>query len=416
MKLANFDIDATRHQLVVDVAFYQMDLKNVVESARKADPELFVEDGAFLPSWSKFAKSPVKAKGFWLRMLRAVFDGQYGHDEVNFDLQRGVEKDSGVYMMFLPGNMKNTCLKDAVTLAEGALSNFVVVPLSGAHGVTNYIAQRKAKEAIEVARKAGKRVLILATCLAQRSFSVGEISAVFLGYDNGEAGATIQKISRGLTPNHIGKTGRIVSLSFDPRRDDKLDSLILQTAVNYKKSHNLPTTNDALALILKTVDIFNCTENGAVKVAVDEYLEEIVTLNRRMRVVGKVAEVEKINDNLRECLLQSNFNRYVPKTDEVAQKGKAMQKKEKKGSKKHDKKRKTEDAELREKIIALCENLDVVVLGTNSKNMAEAVVTIEKSTEYITIFETKVGMPFTAFKELLSCGAINLDLIELGKY
>lgn len=415
MKLKYFGIDASRHKLVVDVAFYQMGLKNVVESARAKNPDLFVDDGQFLPSWSKFAKSPVKAKGFWTYVLQSVFSGKHGHDEVNFDLQRGVANDSGVYMMFLPSNMKLVNLKEAAVMAEEALPNFSIITLSSTNGVSNFNAQRKAKEQIEIARKNDKKVIILATCLAQRSFSVGEISAVFLAYDNGESGATIQKISRGLTPSQIGKIGRIVSLSFDPRRDDKLDSLVLQTAINYQKTHKLPSIKEALALVLKTVDIFNCTENGAIKIHVDAYLEEIVTRERISKVVGKMANVSNIGDNLRECLLDSNFNKYVPQTEEVAQKGKALVKKSK-GNKRQDKQRKDEDTLLREKIVALCENLDVVVLGTNSKNMAEAIVALKMDKELQLSFEEEAGMPYQALNELVNNNVINCNLIDLVKY
>lgn len=416
MKLTHFEIDPSRHALVVDVGFYQMNLKNVVDGARKNDPELFIDDGIYLPSWSKFAKSPVKSKGFWTRTLQSVFNGQHGHDEISFDFQRGVEKDTGVYMMFMPGNMKLVCLQEAAVLAESALTNFSVVVLSSINGVTNESAQKKAKNAIEIARRSGKKVLIIATCLAQRSFSVGEISAVFLAYDNGEAGATIQKISRGLTPSVVGKIGRIVSLSFDPQRDDKLDSLILQTAVNYQKSHNLASIKDALALVLKTVDIFSCETTGAVKIDVSTYLEEIVNQARISRIVGRVAYVDKLSESLRQALLNSNFSHYVPATEEVAQKGKAMAKKLKKSTPKQQKQRKTEDQELREKIVALCENLDVVVYGTNSNNMAEAIEVLKVSKELQVSFQDEAGMPYTALKELIDSGAINLNIIELVKY
>lgn len=416
MNLKHFAINKSRHQLVVDVAFYQMNLQYVVESARKADPELFVDDGQFLPSWSKFAKNPIKAKGFFVRMLQATFNGSHGHGELNFDLQRNTAEDSGVYMMFLPASMKvEKELKDAAEMARAALPNFKIVPLSGSYGVTNATAQSEAKNEIELARKNGKKVLILATCLAQRSFSVGEISAVFLAYDNGDAGATIQKISRGLTPSEIGKVGRIVSLSFDPRRDDKLDSLILQTAINYHKSHNLPSVKDALALVLKTVDIFNCTENGAIEIKVDKYLEEVVNQERISRVVGKMASIDNIDDTLRECILTSDFTRYIPKTDEITQKGKIGPKLNKKGDRRQ-KNGKSEDAILREKIIAICENLDVAVLGTNSKNMTEAIEVLQRDSGFQETFEQEFGMPYTALKQLVDSGAINKNLLDLVKY
>jgi len=415
MKLKYFGINPARHSLVVDVEFYQMDLKNVVEAARKADPELFVDDGDYLPSWSKFAKNPAKAKGFFTRMLRSIFNGEHGHDEVNFDYQRGVENDSGVYMMFLPANMKLENFNQASIIASEALTGFAIVPLSSIHGVVNFNAQKKAKDAIELARRNGKKVLILSTCLAQRSFSVGEISATFLAYDNGEAGATIQKIARGLTPHEIGKIGRIISLSFDPRRDDKLDSLILQTAINYAKSHNIPSVKDALALVLKTVDIFNCTENGKVSIRVDEYLNEVVNRERISRVVGKMAHVDNISSSLRDALLNSNFSRYTPSTENVAQKGKTGVN-VKKGNQKQTKQRKQEDAILREKIVALCENLDIVVFGTNSKNMSEAIASLKKSEELQNSFDEEFGIPYTALNELIESGAINVNLIELVKY
>jgi hypothetical protein len=415
MKLKHFGIDPARHKLVVDVQFYQMGLKNVVEAARKADPELFVDDGDYLPSWSKFARNPTKAKGFFTRMLRAIFNGEHGHDELNFDYQKGAENDSGVYMMFLPSNMKLDNLKQAVIIASEALPNYAIVPLSSTHGVSNYNAQKKAKDAIELARRDGKKVLILATCIAQRSFSVGKINGTFLAYDNGEAGATIQKISRGLTPDTPDKIGRIVSLSFDPRRDDKLDSLILQTAINYAKSHNMASVKDALTLVLKTVDIFNCTENGKIAIRVDEYLDEVVNRERISRVVGKMAYVDKIGESLREALLNSNFSRYIPETEDVAQKGKVGPK-SKKGNPKKSKQRKEEDSLLREKIVALCENLDIVVFGTNSKNMNEAIAALNDDTELQASFEQEFGIPYTALTELIQSGAINMNLIELVKY
>ena len=54
--LKYFCVDPSRHQLYVDVEFYQMNLASVVELARTAEPDAFVEDGIFLPSWSTVAR------------------------------------------------------------------------------------------------------------------------------------------------------------------------------------------------------------------------------------------------------------------------------------------------------------------------------------------------------------------------
>ena len=152
------------------------------------------------------------------------------------------------------------------------------------------------------------------------------------------------------------------------------------------------------------------------KIDVSTYLEEIVNQARISRVVGRISCVDKLSESLRQALLSSNFSHYVPATEEVAQKGKAMAKKLNKGGQKQKKQRKTEDQELREKIVALCENLDVVVYGTNSNNMAEAIEVLKVSKELQVSFQDEAGMPYTALKELIDSGAINLSLIELVKY
>ena len=419
MKLQFFKVDPERHRLVVDVQFYQMDLQSVVESARRKEPDLFNIDGDELPSWSKFAADPIKAKGFWVMMLQSLFEGKHNHSEIDFDYQRkGV--DSGIYMMFLPGNMKSNKkdnkLEQACEIAQQCLTNFEVTYLANSSGVKNATAQKKVKELVEKARKSGKRVLILSTCLAQRSFSVGEISAVFLAYDRGESGATIQKISRGLTPNgDSGKIGRVVSLSFDPNRDDKLDSLILQTAINYKKSHGLKTTNEALALVLKSVDIFNCTENGAVKIRPDQYLNEIVNYNRISRVVGRVAHIENLSEDLKQRILDSNFSGFKPSSD-VAEKGKVSNQKKPRKNKRMSKESQKEEKKLREKIVAICDNLDVIVLCTEEHNLMDALTYLEKDDILRQDVEEEFGMPIAALRSLVNEEVINLDLIELYKY
>lgn len=321
--------------------------------------------------------------------------------------------------MFLPGNMKSAKadnkLNIAADIARQALLNFEVVVLSGSNGISNKKAEKLVKERVELAQKTGKNVLILSTCQAQRSFSVGEISAVFLAYDNGAVGTTIQKISRGLTPHKVGKVGRIISLSFDPNRDDKLDALILDTAKNYKKTHKLASIKDALTLVLKTVDIFNCTEDGAVKIDVDAYLETIVNQSRIARVVGQQAKVESIPDKLRQAILDNTLERYKPSTDD-AQKGKTGLGGKKKGGKRTAPLSKDETKLLKEKIVAICENLDVIVHGTGKVNMSEAFAVLKKDTELGESVSEVFGMKWEAIEELTNSGAINLEFIELVHY
>lgn len=265
--LKHFKVDKSRHQLVVEVQFYQMNLASVVDIARKQEPDAFVQDGIFLPSWSKFAAQPVKAKGFFTNMLQAVFEGKGGDDSLNVDYQTGRRAKEGtkVAMMFLPGSTTNANLQEIKPIAEQALRGFNVILVSGAEDMSNATAEKDVKEAIELAEKAGQHVLILSAGMAQRSFSIPQITELYLCYDTGDNGATIQKMSRTLTPHTVGKIGRVVSLSFDPNRDDKFDAMLIETAQNYMKNKGIADLKTALADVLRTVDIFNVSPTALLK-------------------------------------------------------------------------------------------------------------------------------------------------------
>jgi len=321
--LTNFDIDATRHKLVVDVEFYQMDLKRLVNWVRKVDQDSFTEDGKFLPSWSKFAANPVKAKGFWTRMLQSVFLAENGFDELNVDYQTNRKPTEGprVAMMFLSGSMTNDNLTAAAELARQALPAYKIVPIYG-ETATNRTAESYVKEEIEKSTKIGQSVLLLSVNMAQRSFGVGDITELYLAYDKGDNGTTIQKISRALTPKDHGKIGRIISLSFDSNRDDKFDALILETALNYKKTHQLDSAKDALRQVLRTVDIFRCSEDGAVKFEIDDYLKDAIERNSLSRVIGKTCDLTVLSREQLIALAQGKIDVFRASHREVTDHGK----------------------------------------------------------------------------------------------
>jgi hypothetical protein len=416
--LTHFAIDPTRHDLAVDIEFYQMDLKSAVDFARKADPDAFTDDGVYLPSWTKFAAYPVKAKGFWTRMLQAVFMGQHGWDELNVDLQteRSVAKEGQrVAMMFLSGSMRNENLEEAVALARQALQGFTVVAVYGDE-MSNRTAEAQVKEAIEKAAKLGQDVLLLSAGMAQRSFSVGAITELYLAYDTGDNGATIQKISRALTPEQQGKIGRIVSLSFDPNRDDKFDALLLETALNYKRTHNKKSAKDALREVLRTVDIFSCTADGSIKLEGDAYLEQAIERKSVTRVAGKTSDLSLLSAGEIVAVAKGNASAYQAAKKEAAQKGKT-----KLSNSKAAGQRNTSDemanakmlAQAREVITTIVENMDIIVYGTGTSVLADAFDAVAKDEHKRAAVEQEFGLDFDLLRDLFDRGVINTDLIEL---
>ena len=414
--LKHFKVDPTRHQLYVDVEFYQMNLGSVVELARTAEPDAFIQDGIFLPSWSKFAAQPVKAKGFFTNMLQAVFEGKGGDDSLNVDYQTGRKAKEGVKvaMMFLPGSTTNANLQEIKPIAEQALRGFKVVLVSGAEDMSNATAEREVKDAIEVAEKNDQHVLILSAGMAQRSFSIPQITELYLAYDTGDNGATIQKMSRTLTPHKAGKVGRVISLSFDPNRDDKFDAMMLETAQNYKRNHNVPCLKQALQEVLRTVDIFKCQPNGAVKVEIDEYLEEALARKSIDRVIGKVSPINDLSRDMITALASGNVEVFRAARQAAAARGKTRLNavKKSKGKDRTDASAK-ELAKAREMIVTIAQNIDIIKYY-GGDTIEEAFEIMDDEGEDIQNEVTRqFGVDYDLIKELILTNFINRDLIDL---
>lgn len=414
--LKHFKVDASRHQLYVDVEFYQMNLASIVEIARTAEPDAFIQDGIFLPSWSKFAAQPVKAKGFFTNMLQAVFEGKGSDDSLNVDYQTGRRAKEGikVAMMFLPGSTTNANLQEIKPIAEQALRGFKVVLVSGAEDMSNATAEREVKDAIEVAEKNNQHVLILSAGMAQRSFSIPQITELYLAYDTGDNGATIQKMSRTLTPHKAGKKGRVISLSFDPNRDDKFDAMMLETAQNYKRNHNIPCLKQALQEVLRTVDIFKCQPDGAVKVEIDEYLEEALARKSIDRVIGKVSPINDLSREVITALASGNVEVFRAARQQAAARGKIRLNVAKKttGKDRTDASAK-ELAKAREMIVTIAQNIDIIKYygGTT---IDDAFALMDKDGAEVQNEVTRqFGVDYELIKELILTNFINRDLLDL---
>lgn len=415
MPLKYFKVDPTRHDLYVDVEFYQMNLASVIEIARAAEPDAFVEDGIFLPSWSKFAANPVKAKGFFSNMLQAVFEGKGGDDSLNVDYQTGRRAREGtkVAMMFLPGSTTNANLQEIIPIAEQALQGFDIVAVYGEE-MTNATAEQRVRERIEKAQNRSQHVLILSAGMAQRSFSIPQITELYLAYDTGDNGATIQKMSRALTPDRAGKIGRVISLSFDPNRDDKFDSIMIETAQNYKRNHNIPDLKQALRDVLRTVDIFRCQTDGAVKIEVDDYLEQALARKSIDRLIGKVAPVRELSREEITALASGNVDVFRAARKVAAQRGKTRSDplKKSKASDRTDASEK-ELARAREMIVTIAQNIDIIrYYGGNT--IEDAFDLMDNEGQEIQDDVTRqFGVPYDMIKELVLTNFINRDLLDL---
>jgi len=419
--LKHFKVDSTRSQKVVDVEFYQMNLIRAVEQARRQEPELFSDGDDHLPSWGKFARDPLKAKGFWTRMLQAVFLGQNNLPEIDVERQIGQVEDAfRVVMMFLPGSMKNEHLKTTVRLTEQTLKGWRVLEISGVgeyHGkkITNKNAEKITKDVIDECRENDTPLLILSRGMAQRSYSIGEITSLFLCYDEGDAGATTQKISRALTPSEVGKVGRIFSLSFDPNRDDKFDTMMIAAAQNYARRKGVEV-DEALRRVVNTVDIFACSEDGRIDIDHDTYLQQILDRNSLSKMVGKQADIDKLS--FEEVCLIAEGNASYSRLEKIA----AADKGKTHADKKKQVKRAQMDREelklydkARKVLATIVEHLPYLAFMTNTDTVRTSLERCNEVEDYREYVTQEFGVSPKMILEFFDRGVLNYDLASLQK-
>jgi hypothetical protein len=226
----------------------------------------------------------------------------------------------------------------------------------------------------------------------------------------------LQKISRALTPEQAGKIGRIVSLSFDPNRDDKFDALLIETALNYKRTHNLKSAKEALRDVIRTVDIFRCTADGSIKLEGDDYLEHAIERKSVSRVVGKVADISHLSIAELTALSEGNANAFRAAKEDIAQRGKtSLSSNRTAGTKNTSDELATAKliARAREVITTVVENMDIIVYGAGTNILSDAFETINSDVNKKQAVEEEFGLEFELIQELFNRGIINTDLVEL---
>lgn len=415
--LNHFKINTKRDLLVPDFACYQMNLKGPVQAAIESG-QVTCDDFKELPSWSKFAAHPMKSRGFFSRVLEALFKGQGGFDELNVNLQTENWSGTRVAMMFISAN--NTQMDMIDTIASETLDAWRVVTLTGSRKyngkkITNKNCQKITEEVVEQAQRDKKSVLVISNNLGQRSFSIPEITELYLAYDNGEMGATIQKMSRTLTPGEIDKTGRIFSLSFDPNRDDKFDAMVIETAVNIKRRKNMRSMAEALRTVLSTIDLLNCTKDGAVAMDNDTYLAAALARKAVSRVLGKTINLSQCSTDVLVAIAQGNADYLRNKKQERTAKGQTRSVKQERNGSGQTVDKSTEKliAKAREVVVTILENLNIIIDGTDCTQLEDAMNVIRNNVDYQESVQKHFNVSYEVIEYLFDNQIINQEHAEL---
>jgi len=297
--------------------------------------------------------------------------------------------------------------------AEQALPGFTVLPLCGIYNyngkrVTNKNSEKIVKEVIE----SGKPLLILCNNIAQRSFSIPELHDVLLAYDGGQIGSTMQKLSRALTPEELDKIGRVWSLSFDPNRDDKFDAMIVETARNITKRKGGEFV-DNMAGVLRTLPIFNTTKEGRIQIDIDTYLPKAMAANRLGRIIGKCIDMSLMTPEEITSVALGNVDYAKMSKKQKAKTGDTRSEKQSKATgKSRTIEQQKEYAAAREVLVTIVENLDIIVYGTNSTSILEAVEVIKQDENSQRYIEREFNVDINTIIALIDRGIINDDYVK----
>lgn len=415
--LRYFEIGPDRAKKVVETEFYQAGYREMTHQFIENNPDVDVD---LLAGWTKAAADVYKAKNWWVQFFENALLGKGDFQSMNVDFQiRRNPKQEGLrtIMMFLPGKMPRSDRNDQLAVlndvAGQCLRSWLVVPVYGQE-TSNKDAEALVKEYVERAEAQGKNLLILSAGMAQRSFSVSKIKEIHLCYDGGAASGTNQKMWRGVTPGDASSVARIISWSLDPNRDDKFDSVIMSTIFNIKKNRSLTSTKDALRDVLKTLNIYNCTDDGRVQIHADEYLEQLLARNSISRVGGVQAPVTQLTDAELQALKSANSSVWHLAKQEAATMGRRNPVAGTNGSigSRRDQ-RESLLKHAREVITTIIENSDIIVLGTNSTKLEDALQKLAKDADRRQSVESVFGLPFDVLKDLFDRGIIPRDYVEL---
>jgi hypothetical protein len=415
-RLRYFERDKGRDLLYPSVQGYQMDLISSVSLAIECG---LVSEGEFtkLPSWQKFVQNPIKAKGWYVTLLEALFKGKHNLNELNVDFQTNSIGGRRVAMMFLPDNSKKENITKVVNITSELLSDYIVIELSG-NVTTQKNAEKLVKETMEL--NPTKSILIISAKMAQRSFSIPLITELYLCYDRGQNGATIQKMSRALTPNGMDKVGKILSLSFDSNRDDKFDTLIVQTALNLiQNGGNMSDINTEIRRVLNSIDIFSCTDDGAMKMNIDDFVESSLQRKTISRVMGMKTDINGIPTDIIDALVSGNTDYIKNVIREAAKTGKTFEKIPTKSKNKakasSDKSELKKLEKVRQVLTTIYENSDILMrvgkyLGAN--NIRESFKVFE-SKGWQSMIGEEFGLEYDVIKYLFESGRINENWINI---
>jgi hypothetical protein len=310
--LEYFARDTNLDKYYVDIIGLKMNAYDAVEEVKK-NPKYKNFD---LLDWNDYSKKPIKYKEFLNSLLDGIYYGKGANGKLNIFEQLDnidtIPKRNGrfTHMFWFPHGTKKSNQTEIYQQFKDKFNNdnYEIILLSGADKVTSAKAEKMVSDAL--LNNPNKNIIILGFIIGSRSFSIGEITVNFICFENGSFGTYKQKAWRVGTSdsNNPNKVGVIVSLSFDPERDDKFDTDIIKTAdrLFHNKGGTYP---EHIKAATNAFPIYLCSEIGALKIEADCFFDEAMSRGSFYRTIINQIDIINLDSDLREKLLASKISK-----------------------------------------------------------------------------------------------------------
>jgi len=342
-------------QLLSGVRFYRFDWSEYVPS-EEFDEELN-------PSFSKASIDVNKCRGFWTGLYKSLVGESDNFESNDYNLfnvisQSGEDLQSVIQFV----SMTKKQMGVLETIAIQVLGDYFVPVIVNGDKIKGKESERYIKDKLIQAKEEGKHVWVISSQMCQRSFSIPEINTVILSYDRGDQGATIQKMSRALTSGSNKTLGHIVSLSIDGNRDEKISTIIMETAEKESEDTDEDMV-ESIKKVLRTLPIFQMVDGDIEPIDVDDYAKEVFESSNSHRLI---VDREKLiafdpNDESFNILTNTNFTEVEKEQLAISfKKGRTFKKDNENGRKVSANQRSLLE-EMKDNLIRLSDRLDITI-------------------------------------------------------
>lgn len=242
-----------------------------------------------MPSWIKIWGKPFANQSFISKLFQSLVGDETLRPELNLSLL--ANEPIECFMLLVSANKKE--MKDIAKIAKKAIPEWHIKILNGDF-TSNKDAEEETLTELKKSKIEGKKgLIVIANQMGSRSYSVSQIQATVIAYDRGSVDATMQKVSRCLTPGELWNEeeklyGYIVDLSFDPNRAENIERLILEEAIQVQRSDQSDFSS-AVRFVLNSIDLFKINEYGYPEEVTEEIMFGIFGDNDAMLKVADIS-------------------------------------------------------------------------------------------------------------------------------